>query len=63
MFLGGWITVNKILEKIIKYWIKIIKLDIIVLGDRTFCRLQGKSANKTKKMIKELMEDDNCKKD
>ncbi len=26
------------------------------------CRLQGKRANKAKKMIKELVEDDNCQK-
>lgn len=36
--------------------------DLIQIVTVFSCRLQGKRANKAKKMIKELMEDDTCKK-
>lgn len=37
--------------------------DLIQIVTVFSCRLQGKKANKAKKMIKELLEDDTCKKD
>ena len=37
--------------------------DLIQIVTVFSCRLQGKRANKAKKMIKELLEDDTCKKD
>ena len=36
--------------------------DLIKIVTVFSCRLQGKRANKTKKMIKELLEDDTCEK-
>lgn len=36
--------------------------DLIQIVTVFSCRLQGKRANKTKKMIKELIEDDTCEK-
>mgnify|MGYP001704608641 FL=1 len=35
--------------------------DLIQIVTVFSCRLQGKRANKAKKMIKELIEDDTCK--
>ena len=35
--------------------------DLIQIVTVFSCRLQGKRANKAKKMIKELLEDDTCK--
>ena len=37
--------------------------DLIQIVTVFSCRLQGKKANKAKKIIKELLEDDTCKKD
>ena len=37
--------------------------DLIQIVTVFSCRLQGKRANKAKKMIKELLEDDTCKED
>lgn len=37
--------------------------DLIQIVTVFSCRLQGKKANKDKKIIKELLEDDTCKKD
>ena len=37
--------------------------DLIQIVTVFTCRLQGKKANKAKKIIKELLEDDTCKKD
>ena len=36
--------------------------DLIQIDTVFSCRLQGKRANKAKKMIKELIEDDTCEK-
>ena len=36
--------------------------DLIQIVTVSSCRLQGKRANKAKKMIKELIEDDTCEK-
>ena len=36
--------------------------DLIQIVTVFSCRLQGKGANKAKKMIKELIEDDTCEK-
>ena len=36
--------------------------DLIQIVTVFSCRLQGKRANKAKKMIKELIEDDTCEK-
>ena len=37
--------------------------DLIQIVTVFSCRIQGKKANKAKKIIKELLEDDTCKKD
>lgn len=55
-------TTNEIIDNTERTEEQELVEDLIQIVTVFSCRLQGKRANKAKKMIKELIEDDTCEK-